>query len=125
VNQPPKYPRIPYLWRDDARVDNVVPPNEVDVWFRTPVLVEEKLDGANVSLRVDGGGVRVALRGGADTMDRLDRRTNQLLSLTPTRRACIRPVTAPTPVRARPTVGEDLTVALRPCGSRTCRVRPE
>jgi hypothetical protein len=35
-----------------------------------PVVVEEKLDGANVSLWLDAGRVRVASRGGVDAMDR-------------------------------------------------------
>ena len=68
--EPPKYPRTPYLWRDDGRAENVVPPGEREAWFRTPVVVEEKLDGANVSLWLDDGQLRVASRGGAEAMDR-------------------------------------------------------
>lgn len=41
-----------------------------DAWFHVPVVVEEKLDGANVCLWLDGGTVRVASRGGSDAMDR-------------------------------------------------------
>jgi hypothetical protein len=68
--QPPKYPRTPYLWRDDGRTENIVPPGEREAWFRTPVVVEEKLDGANVCLWLDDGQVRVASRGGVEAMDR-------------------------------------------------------
>lgn len=68
---PPPYPRTPYLWREDPdEADAVVPDCESDTWLAEPVVVEEKLDGANVSLWLDSGAVRVASRGGADGMDR-------------------------------------------------------
>ncbi len=68
---PPPYPRTPHLWPDAAHPRRLmVPPEEVDGWLRSPVVVEEKLDGANVSLWCAEGGVRVATRGGPDAMDR-------------------------------------------------------
>jgi hypothetical protein len=66
----PRYPRIPYLWSDRTGTRNVVPPLDVDAWLTSPVRVEEKLDGANVSLWSDAGRLQVASRGGADAMDR-------------------------------------------------------
>ncbi len=68
---PPPYPRTPHLWPDTAHPRRlVVPPEEVADWLRSPVVVEEKLDGANVSLWWAEGAVRVAPRGGPDAMDR-------------------------------------------------------
>lgn len=69
---PPAYPRIPYLWPTDSATssDRVVPAEERATWLRRPVVVEEKLDGANVSLWWEDRRLRVATRGGADAMDR-------------------------------------------------------
>ncbi len=69
---PPAYPRIPYLVapRELSSSDRVVPAADVKSWFMTPVHVEEKLDGANVSLWLDEQQVRVASRGGVGAMDR-------------------------------------------------------
>lgn len=68
---PPPYPRIPYLWRGDAGAgDQVVGEAAAEEWLREPVTVEEKLDGANVSLWLNGGRVSVASRGGPGAMDR-------------------------------------------------------
>lgn len=66
----PTYPRTPYLWRDDGRRVNVVPDDEVRSWFISPVVVEEKLDGANVSFWLDSGQICAASRGGPDAVDR-------------------------------------------------------
>lgn len=69
---PPPYPRIPYLWepRTGAAGERLVPEPERAQWLREPVVVEEKLDGANVSIWCDGGRLRVASRGGPGAMDR-------------------------------------------------------
>lgn len=65
---PPSYPRIPALVADDD--DIAVPPGQVGSWLDQPVVVEEKLDGANVALWLDDGVIRVASRGGRGAMDR-------------------------------------------------------
>lgn len=69
---PPPYPRIPYLWPTGSATsgDRVVPVAERDSWFRRSVVVEEKLDGANVAVWWEGGRFRVASRGGFGAMDR-------------------------------------------------------
>lgn len=69
---PPPYPRTPYLREPDAGAagDRVVPVAERSAWLHRPVVVEEKLDGANVTIWLDGGRVRVASRGGPGAMDR-------------------------------------------------------
>lgn len=67
---PPSYPRTPHLWPPpgrDARL--VLAAHEAQRWLREPVVVEEKLDGANVSVWLDGR-LQVASRGGAGAMDR-------------------------------------------------------
>lgn len=51
--------------------DRSLSPAEAQKWFTRPVLVEEKVDGANVTIWQDRDGIlRVAPRGGADAMDR-------------------------------------------------------
>lgn len=69
---PPPYPRIPYLWEPEvgATGDRVVSLSERPAWLERPVVVEEKLDGANVSIWWEGGRLRVASRGGPGAMDR-------------------------------------------------------
>lgn len=69
---PPQYPRIPYLWAPPGhpRRDRVIPAGDVAAWFEQPVVVEEKLDGANVTLWSEEGRIQVASRGGAGAMDR-------------------------------------------------------
>ena len=69
---PPPYPRTPYLWTPDAGAagDRVVEPRERPDWLKRPVVVEEKLDGANVSVWWENERPRVASRGGPDAMDR-------------------------------------------------------
>ena len=73
MRPPPPYPRTPYLWTppSGAPDDKVLSPEEAARFLREPVVVEEKLDGANVSLWLDDDGLpQVASRGGPDAMDR-------------------------------------------------------
>jgi hypothetical protein len=58
MSAPPPYPSIPYLDADPSR------------FLRRRCRVEEKLDGANVAIWLDGGAWRVMSRGGPDAMDR-------------------------------------------------------
>jgi len=70
---PPPYPRTPHLWPPQASAGRLVlPPDEAQRWLQVPVVVEEKLDGANVALWLGEpeSEVRVASRGGADARDR-------------------------------------------------------
>ena len=69
---PPPYPRTPYLWTPDAGAtgDRVVEPSERPDWMQRPVVVEEKLDGANISVWWENERPYVASRGGPDAMDR-------------------------------------------------------
>lgn len=70
TNAPPPYPRTPHLWPPDSgQARFVLAPAEAERWLREPVVVEEKLDGANVSLWWDEG-VQVASRGGPGSIDR-------------------------------------------------------
>jgi hypothetical protein len=73
VTGPPPFPRIPLLLQggegdsDDLRLS----PAALRAWFGPPLVVEEKLDGANVSIWRDaGGGLCAAGRGGPDALDR-------------------------------------------------------
>lgn len=72
MSHPPKYPRTPYLWSHPSMgtEDRALEPTATFEWFTEPVLVEEKLDGANVTLWQQDGRLRVAPRGGADASDR-------------------------------------------------------
>jgi len=70
---PPKYPRTPYLWShvSMSAEDRTLAPEAVHEWFTRPVLVEEKVDGANVTVWQDEHGVlQVASRGGVGATDR-------------------------------------------------------
>lgn len=69
---PPPYPRTPYLWASGpiTRADRVLDPVEIPSWLQQPVVVEEKLDGANVSIWWKRSQLQVASRGGPDAMDR-------------------------------------------------------
>lgn len=68
----PKYPRISHLApgpgvsADDLILDAPSRKRLLDI----PVIVEEKLDGANVAVWFESGGPAVATRGGVDTVDR-------------------------------------------------------
>lgn len=66
------YPRTPYLWASGAitRGDRVLAPAEILDWLLHPVVVEEKLDGANVSIWWERNQLQVASRGGPEAMDR-------------------------------------------------------
>lgn len=70
MNRPPSYPRVPRL--DGADGDDIgVSREEARRWLEEPVIVEEKLDGANVAVWSEGRGcVEVAGRGGPGAMDR-------------------------------------------------------
>lgn len=73
MSGPPPYPRTPHLWPPAGSTGRlVVPPEEVPMWLSEPVVVEEKLDGANVSLWLDAATARVevASRGGVGAQDR-------------------------------------------------------
>jgi len=69
---PPPYPRIPHLLPTSAgtRDDLLLSQPALSAFFAEPVLVEEKLDGANVSLWARDGRVQVAGRGGLGAIDR-------------------------------------------------------
>jgi len=68
---PPPYPRIPHLVDGRGTSDDVVlDPLDVAGLLGQPVLVEEKVDGANVMLWVDDGRIDAALRSGPGAMDR-------------------------------------------------------
>jgi len=71
MTAPPPYPRIPYLWRSgNDRDDLVLDAASRSPWLTDSVVVEEKLDGANVSLWLERGSVHISSRGGAGAMDR-------------------------------------------------------
>ncbi|MGH4020272.1 MAG: RNA ligase family protein [Pseudonocardiaceae bacterium] len=69
---PPPYPRTPHLWAPAPEVagDRVLDLAERQHWLQRPVVVEEKLDGANVSVWWEQAQPQVASRGGAGAMDR-------------------------------------------------------
>jgi hypothetical protein len=71
MRAPPPYPRIPHLVAGrGTRDDRVLPPKEMEKLLTRPVLVEEKLDGANVVVWLEDGRVECALRSGAGAQDR-------------------------------------------------------
>lgn len=69
---PPPFPRIPLLAEAPGATtdDRVLDAVGRRAWFGTPVIVEEKLDGANVSIWLEEGEPRSAGRGGPAAMDR-------------------------------------------------------
>lgn len=70
---PPPYPRTPHLWPVPGSAGRLVlPPDEAQRWLQVPIVVEEKLDGANVALWFEepGSELRVASRGGPEARDR-------------------------------------------------------
>lgn len=69
---PPKYPRVPHLSADSgATADDLTLSDAArEQLLAGPVVVEEKLDGANVSVWIEDGAPRVATRGGPEAMDR-------------------------------------------------------
>lgn len=71
MTTPPPYPRVGHLvpgrgTRDDVALDAAA----VQAFLGREVVVEEKLDGANVSLWLEDGVVACGLRSGVDAMDR-------------------------------------------------------
>lgn len=72
-SSPPPYPRIPHFPGSTgvASNDRVLSSEETQRFLTRPVAVEEKLDGANVTLWLDlRGAIQVASRGGPGAMDR-------------------------------------------------------
>lgn len=69
---PPQYPRVPHLSpaREAARDDLVLDEAATRKLLDQPVVVEEKLDGASVTLWLEEGLLCVASRGGVGAMDR-------------------------------------------------------
>ncbi len=71
MSAPPPYPRIPHLVGGRGTKDDLVlAPERLASLLGQPVLVEEKIDGANVVLWIEGGTIEVALRAGPGAMDR-------------------------------------------------------
>jgi len=72
VIEPPRYPTIPHLrshvsmGKDDVLLDD----QQVSDWLHAEVLVEEKLDGANICLWNDDGKIRISGRGRDGARDR-------------------------------------------------------
>jgi hypothetical protein len=70
---PPPYPRIPHLFRTPGvtRDDRVLSATESDALLHSDLLIEEKLDGANVMLWIDESQrIQVAGRAGPGALDR-------------------------------------------------------
>lgn len=93
---PPPYPRIPYLWppHDRSAGDRTLTTEEARAWLRQPVVVEEKLDGANVTVWADDGRIHVAPRGGPGAMDR-SRQLGRLRAWCAERDEILRPLLTP------------------------------
>ncbi|MEJ7797788.1 MAG: RNA ligase family protein, partial [Solirubrobacteraceae bacterium] len=72
MTAPAKYPRVPHVAPSPAVTadDTVLSPDQRAALLHAEVVVEEKLDGMNVMLWIDGGAPQVGTRGGADTSDR-------------------------------------------------------
>lgn len=71
MSPPSPYPRIPHLVPGrGTRDDRVLGTEEAAVFLARPVVVEEKLDGANVVLWLEDGRVECALRSGPGGADR-------------------------------------------------------
>jgi len=71
MSVPPKYPRVPHVAPSPAATadDVVLSAAQRSALLSLEVVVEEKLDGMNVVVWIDGGIPRVGTRGGADTSD--------------------------------------------------------
>lgn len=68
---PPPYPRMPHLVAGRGTRDDVVlGSGEAADLLTQPVVVEEKLDGANVAVWLEDGRVTCSLRSGPGAMDR-------------------------------------------------------
>jgi ATP-dependent RNA circularization protein (DNA/RNA ligase family) len=60
----PHTPHLAWLGRGDVRGDKVLTPGEAEEFLAEPLALEEKLDGANLGLSLDGRGeLRVQQRG--------------------------------------------------------------
>ena len=59
----PRTPHLVWLGKDEARDDKVLSPEEASELLSGMVLVEEKIDGANVGLSLSHDGVRAQNRG--------------------------------------------------------------
>jgi hypothetical protein len=71
MTAPPPYPRLAHLVAGRGTGDDLVlPSDEVTALLSVPVWVEEKLDGANVVVWLEGRRVECALRAGPGAMDR-------------------------------------------------------
>ncbi len=71
MTAPPAYPRVAHLVPGrGTRDDLVLGPTEVTDFLAQPVVVEEKLDGANVVVWMEADQVTCALRSGPGAMDR-------------------------------------------------------
>jgi hypothetical protein len=71
MKAPPPYPRIPHLVGGRGTADDLVlAASAVASLLGSPVLVEEKVDGANVVLWMEDRRVEAALRSGRGAMDR-------------------------------------------------------
>ena len=72
MTAPPKYPRVPHLASSEAATaaDRVLSTDERRALLRADVVVEEKLDGANVMLWNEDGRVQCSLRSGPGSADR-------------------------------------------------------
>lgn len=71
TSAPPSYPRVAHLVAGrGGRDDTALRPDEVAALLDGPVVVEEKLDGANVVLWLDRDVIQSATRGGPGARDR-------------------------------------------------------
>jgi hypothetical protein len=71
MTAPHPYPRVAHLVAGrGTRDDLVLSPSEVTDFLAQPVVVEEKVDGANVVVWMEGSQVTCALRSGPGAMDR-------------------------------------------------------
>jgi hypothetical protein len=71
MTAPPAYPRVAHLVPGrGTRDDLMLSPAEVTDFLAQPVVVEEKLDGANVVVWMEADQVTCALRSGPGAMDR-------------------------------------------------------
>lgn len=71
MTAPPPFPRIPHLVGGRGTSDDrELSPTELAALLDQPVLVEEKLDGANVAIWLDGSRVECSLRSGPGGRDR-------------------------------------------------------
>lgn len=59
----PQTPHLTWLGPDSPRADKVMTPEEAGDLLRDPVIIEEKLDGANLGLSLGAEGIRAQNRG--------------------------------------------------------------